>query len=452
MSANNPKLRAELSKHLYADSKLAFLAVDEEFRVLEVSENCELFLGRAPNVGDLLHDVADFTVGLEFDSSVRWPIIENAGRLNLPMALTTVSYEGKLYLLMTDASASLAQQEKLQQIANDNELLAMEKQALLLDLERKSNALEQASRLQTAFLAGVAHEFRTPLVSILGYSDLIENTFEADRVLASAGAKEPSGANSENAKARQWVRGIQRSGRHLLSLIENLLDHGKGQSEQLRLNYKAVNLKSLLEDIELVMTPQSKQKGLEFVTELNGCSSLSDCWVMVDPDRLTQCLINLVGNAIKFTDSGRVKVLAEYHDQTLKIVIDDTGIGMDEQALLMIREPFWQAHHEQRPGTGLGVTITDGIIDLMGGSLNISSTLNEGTRIEISLPLVTTNEQAQEEAKKQDLDGLQCRVLMVEDDDDIAWMLEALLCEKGFDVARAVHGQQALELAHQLNF
>lgn len=114
MSANNPKLRAELSKHLYADSKLAFLAVDEEFRVLEVSENCELFLGRAPNVGDLLHDVADFTVGLEFDSSVRWPIIENAGRLNLPMALTTVSYEGKLYLLMTDASASLAQQEKLQ--------------------------------------------------------------------------------------------------------------------------------------------------------------------------------------------------------------------------------------------------------------------------------------------------------------------------------------------------
>ena len=328
----------------------------------------------------------------------------------------------------------------------------MEKQALLLDLERKSNALEQASRLQTAFLAGVAHEFRTPLVSILGYSDLIENTFEADRVLASAGAKEPSGANSENAKARQWVRGIQRSGRHLLSLIENLLDHGKGQSEQLRLNYKAVNLKSLLEDIELVMTPQSKQKGLEFVTELNGCSSLSDCWVMVDPDRLTQCLINLVGNAIKFTDSGRVKVLAEYHDQTLKIVIDDTGIGMDEQALLMIREPFWQAHHEQRPGTGLGVTITDGIIDLMGGSLNISSTLNEGTRIEISLPLVTTNEQAQEEAKKQDLDGLQCRVLMVEDDDDIAWMLEALLCEKGFDVARAVHGQQALELAHQLNF
>ncbi|HAU68895.1 MAG TPA: hypothetical protein DCW52_10940, partial [Gammaproteobacteria bacterium] len=206
----------------------------------------------------------------------------------------------------------------------------MEKQALLLDLERKSNALEQASRLQTAFLAGVAHEFRTPLVSILGYSDLIENTFEADRVLASAGAKEPSGANSENAKARQWVRGIQRSGRHLLSLIENLLDHGKGQSEQLRLNYKAVNLKSLLEDIELVMTPQSKQKGLEFVTELNGCSSLSDCWVMVDPDRLTQCLINLVGNAIKFTDSGRVKVLAEYHDQTLKIVIDDTGIGMDE--------------------------------------------------------------------------------------------------------------------------
>ncbi|HAU68896.1 MAG TPA: hypothetical protein DCW52_10945, partial [Gammaproteobacteria bacterium] len=79
-------------------------------------------------------------------------------------------------------------------------------------------------------------------------------------------------------------------------------------------------------------------------------------------------------------------------------------------------EPFWQAHHEQRPGTGLGVTITDGIIDLMGGSLNISSTLNEGTRIEISLPLVTTNEQAQEEAKKQDLDGLQCRVLMVEDD------------------------------------
>ena len=159
-----------------------------------------------------------------------------------------------------------------------------------------------------------------------------------------------------------------------------------------------------------------------------------------------------MGNAIKFTDRGHVKVLAEYADQTLKIVIEDTGIGMDEQALLMVREPFWQAHHEQRPGTGLGVTITDGIIDLMGGSLNICSAINEGTRVEVSLPLAATDEQKQEEAATQDLEGLKCRVLMVEDDDDIAWMLEALLCEKGFDVARAAQGQQALELASENQF
>ncbi len=447
MAKLNTQLTATLSEHLYANNQLAYLRVDRDLVVREVSANCELYLGKAPRIGERVDDAFDCMVGLDFSDAVSWPIIESDD--GLAMTLNVLHVDDYMHILMTDASEAIAQRRTLQQAANQNELLLIEKQKLLKTLEQKTTALEQASRLQNAFLAGVAHEFRTPLVSTLGYAELLQKELASGDVSTLSAVDSKA---SEPHNPRQWINGIERSSQHLLSLIENLLDHGKSQSEQLQLSLQAVNLADLLQDVQFLLKPQAQQKGLDLVVEMNGSQTLSECWLMADPSRLRQCLINLVSNAVKFTDQGKVTLCSQFEDGILTLSVEDTGLGMSDAELAMVREPFWQANHSQRPGTGLGVTITDSIVELMGGELRIESSLGQGTSATIELPLTQVSAPETQKLTLSQLTKSPCTLLMVEDDDDIALMLDYVLSEAGFTVSRSADYSGAVDLVEKQQF
>ena len=424
------------------EHKLAVIELDQTMRIQGVSQNCEHYFVEAPQIGQLIDECLVAMVGIKFDDTLRLPLVQIADRL--PMSIETMRENNVLYVVLSDASVALNQQQSMQQIANDNELLALEKQRLLDELQRKTTSLEQASRLQNAFLAGVAHEFRSPLVTVSGYAKLVGQSLR-DQSLRDHSKLVPASAALQD--MQQWVNGIGRSSAHLLGLIENLLDHGKGENEALSLNLGVVDISALMHDVSLSLAPQASAKGLALNMVLNGQSEPSECWVVTDQSRLNQCLINIVGNAIKYTDHGSVDLEIEFADEQLTISVQDSGIGMTPDELSMIGEPFWQANHSQQPGTGLGFTITAGIVELMGGTIELASKIGQGTCVTLTIPAAKVEQVTV--AGQADVSTLSapCTLLLVEDDDDIAVLMTVMLQQAGFTVSHAQDGQKALALA-----
>ncbi|MEO0369429.1 MAG: ATP-binding protein, partial [Pseudomonadota bacterium] len=429
----------ELAIKFFANSKmgsdLVYLCVDSGLRVLEVSDNWSSMFPSLPSKGDVLDDVLEFTTGMQFGDTLELPIVETKhGR---PFSVSTLNEPDRQYFLIRDASDRKARHQQLQQAANDNELLLKEKQTLLEVLEQNKTTLEHASRLQNAFLAGVAHEFRTPLVSILGFSEL------ASKEITLATQSEPIESSSDQYQVLDWLSGIQRSSAHMLGLIENLLDHGQAENQQLDLNLSTVNIAELLNEVQSILIPQSAQKGLQLTVE-NKVPEKSS-WLYLDGSRMRQCLINIAGNAIKFTEYGSVSMRADYLNGDLILQIDDTGTGMTQDELRMVAEPFWQSSAHSKPGTGLGTTISRRLIELMGGELQIDSTPGMGTKVRFTIPAFTSDAPQEDESvdTRNDKD---LRMLLVEDDEDISTLLVALLEDEGISVTLAGDGANALAL------
>ena len=239
---------------------------------------------------------------------------------------------------------------------------------------------------------------------------------------------------------------MRRSSNHLLSLVENLLDHGKLDAEEIVIRPKACSLSEVFEDIRLLLSPLAKTKQVEFVLLQN---FPQDTRVIVDDSRLRQCLLNIIGNAVKFTDEGSVKVAASLVDEELSVSVTDTGGGISEEDLKKIRLPFYQAPDTGKAGTGLGLTITERIIELMGGELLIDSKLNVGTEVRFNLPMAVATIAPSENVK---IDGSALSILLAEDDSDIADLVVMMLSERGVDITHVANGALALDAVKQRSF
>ena len=189
----------------------------------------------------------------------------------------------------------------------------------------------------------IRDRFRTPLTSIIGYTNLVKNDLQ----------KVAAGADKSLEAGENYLGAVQRSSKHLMSLVENLLDHGKFDADDIVLHPRSTLLNQIVSDVELVLLPLSETIGIEFSVDFPSEQKLQ---LMVDDSRLRQCLINLVGNAIKFTDDGSVKVVMKYAEDILDVTITDTGIGISQEDLEKIRLPFYQAADTGKVGTGLGLT------------------------------------------------------------------------------------------------
>ena len=297
---------------------------------------------------------------------------------------------------------------------------------------------EAANRAKDEFLASMSHELRTPLHAILGYADLLRGG-----ALAGSAYKEA-------------LATIGGSGRHLLALINDLLDLSRIRSGHLELNLAPNQLPALLEEIAAMVRVEAQKKGLEFV--LRSPADLP-ALVKTDAKRLRQILLNLLGNAIKFTDAG--SVVLEVHAVQLgdgrvelRMEVEDTGIGIAAQDRDRIFAPFEQSGEGQRreSGVGLGLAISQELAHLMGGRIEVDSRPGRGSRFRFTVALEVVREPQMRAPAHRPVLGYQgprrC-ILVADDQEENRRLLRQMLAPYGFDVIAAGDGHEALAMARE---
>ncbi|MFW5684259.1 MAG: ATP-binding protein [Spirochaetota bacterium] len=303
------------------------------------------------------------------------------------------------------------------------------------ELERARDAAEAANRAKSVFLANMSHELRTPLNAVLGYTEIVA-------------ARE---TNPENA---HYLKAIEASGSALLTLINDVLDLSKIEAGRMEVDDQPVSLRGLVSELSAMFTGQALSKDLGFTTVVD---DEVPPLIRSDPTRLRQILVNLVGNAIKFTMSGRVDVRCASESGSLLIAVRDTGKGIATDDRESIFDSFTQATGQRATdygGTGLGLSITAGIVAALGGRIEVESEQGAGSTFNVWLPLVPCEDDPDEKMPTRysgiDFSAVRfdgARVLVV---DDVAYnrdLLAAYLTTQGADCEFAVDGRTATERA-----
>ena len=309
------------------------------------------------------------------------------------------------------------------------------------DLLEAKKAAEAANIAKSRFLATISHEVRTPMNGVLGMLELLLKTTMTD-------------------KQRGFTENAIRSGRNLLLLINDILDFSKIESEKLKLEHAPFRLKNTIEDALQVVAEDANRKNLELITEIADI----DCDLVGDEQRLRQVFINLVGNAVKFTDSGYVKIRVEQtavykNGIQLKFEVSDTGIGIKPEALPHIFKDFTQQDDSTTRkfgGTGLGLAITKQLVNMMGGEIHVQSKPGEGSSFWITLqfetrPAVHHVDEVQDKASgfsqaSADELLLNARILLAEDNAINQEVASAMLESVGCEVIAVNDGLQALHM------
>jgi signal transduction histidine kinase len=249
-------------------------------------------------------------------------------------------------------------------------VLAIQNAHLFNEIRVKSQELEVASQHKSQFLANMSHELRTPLNAILGYTELVLDNIYGD-------APE---------RMRSVLERVQGNGKHLLGLINDVLDLSKIEAGQLELSLEDYSIRDVVHSVFSVVEPLAEEKHLALKVEVPNDLPIAHG----DERRLTQVLLNLVGNAIKFTDSGEVVIKAAASNGHYTLSVQDTGPGISPSDQVKIFEEFQQADAsttKAKGGTGLGLSIAKRIINLHGGRIWVSSEVGSGSTFFIDVPI-----------------------------------------------------------------
>jgi signal transduction histidine kinase/DNA-binding NarL/FixJ family response regulator len=307
-------------------------------------------------------------------------------------------------------------------------------------LKRSKLAADSANQAKSEFLANMSHELRTPLNGILGYAQIL------------------SRSKTWGNKEQRGIEIIHQCGTHLLTLINDVLDLSKIEARKLELMPQAIHFPSFLQGVVEISRIRAEQKQIQF--HYNPSPNLPD-GIAIDEKRLRQVLLNLLGNAIKFTDRGQVTLRVESvatpaeHTVTLNFTIADTGVGIAPGDVQKLFQAFEQVgeQHRKTEGTGLGLAISQQIVQLMGGQISVKSQVSVGSdfSFQITVPLAVDwqQEQATSAGNIVGYDGPRRHILVVDDRWENRAVLISLLEPLGFVMTEADHGQAALEHIQQ---
>lgn len=300
-------------------------------------------------------------------------------------------------------------------------------QLVLANLQQEKQAAQSASQMKSRYLASLSHEIRSPLNAIYGYAQLVER--------------------DDGVEAREAAKVIRRCAEHLNSLVDGLLDITQLEKGVLRLKPDLVELGPFIEQVVSMVRPAAAVKGIAFEYRTEGRLPR---YVRVDQSRLRQVLINLLSNAIKFTDSGSVTLCVAYRAQMARFEITDTGPGIAAEDHERIFDPFERGPKDNQPGVGLGLPIAKAIVDILGGKLELDSTVEHGTTFAIVLLLPEVAGKLEHRAASRHVTGYLGKrrtILLAEDDEEQLGFMTRLLASLGFDVIAAPDGETALMLS-----
>lgn len=342
---------------------------------------------------------------------------------------------------------NITEQKRLEAIQKAHEAKLQEQQRELErtveELRISKNAAESANRAKSEFVSSMSHELRTPLNGILGYAQILERS--------------PSLSSTD----RAGLQVIKKSGEHLLLLINDVLDLAKIEAGKMELLEREFAFAPFVKTVANLSRVRADQKQISFVQEACGPTLQR---VIGDEKRMTQVLLNLLGNAIKFTERGSVTFRVEVAEEIvngrrpIQFVVSDTGPGIAPGDLARIFEPFEQVGEEQKKseGTGLGLAITRKIVEQMGGKLAVQSEFGKGSTFTVSLELAEGRGRAEttERFLWETINGYvgdRRRILVVDDNVANRAVVRDLLSPLGFEIVEAADGELALTAAKEAN-
>lgn len=317
-------------------------------------------------------------------------------------------------------------QEYLIQIIRDFE----ERKRIEDELKAAKTKAEESDRLKSNFLSMMSHEVRTPINIILGAVDILK-----------------SNLSEENYRENEHLfEMITRNGKRLLTLISDIIDISRIESNELKLEFIIRNVESLILDVVNEYQNIAKGKGLQIITNFKA----KNPYARIDEVRFLQIITNLVSNAIKFTSQGGITIITENFDETIHISVKDTGIGIPESAMKDIFGMFRQAHEgysRNYEGAGLGLTITQKLTKMMGGEIRVESQVNVGSVFTVIFPVVRTEELDEDLLKtlqEKHKSSFKPTILIVNNDKDESFYLESLMIRLGFEYFTLNNGKKII--------
>lgn len=398
------------------------------------------------NVHELLAGVRELPRDIAADPADAAQLLDEVHRTGLTQRAEFEGFRSDGSRSWFALSARLLRGDDGEPVAIEGSLLDVSERRQRLAAEREREIAQAATEAKSRFLANVSHEIRTPMNAILGFSELMLGT-------------------ELETRQREFAVTIRSAAESLLQLINDILDFSRIEAGRLRLLAERVDLAALLAELETLFASSARQKGLELICEDGNelRHVLADRMPVGDTGRIRQVLINLLGNALKFTDQGsiqltiRVAKIAADH-AAFDFVVRDTGIGIDDADQARLFHAFEQVESgrsRRRPGTGLGLAISHELVALMGGELAVKSAAGQGSEFSfrLQLPLMKMQAPAVEAAAssvRRDLSG--CRILLAEDSRINQQLAVEFLQQAGARVRAVDSGAEALKEAREGEF
>jgi signal transduction histidine kinase/DNA-binding response OmpR family regulator len=368
---------------------------------------------------------------------------------NYSIRATPFAHHGELSILIDAFNEMLGQidrnEQELRKAHDQLELRVLERTAELQaakdvleaysqNLLRAKEELERAAKFKDQFLSTMSHELRTPLNAVLGFSDLL--------------TEERYGPLNE--RQQRYVKHIHTGGKHLLTLINDILDLSKIEAGRLQLAIDSVALSTSFAEVTDTMRPLADKKSHTLMQR-----ALPGLSVRADATRLKQILMNLIGNAIKFTpEGGKIELVARRVGDFVRVEVRDSGPGIPPEEQQRIFDAFYRLRRSEKAaeGTGLGLAITQRLVGLHGGELGVESEVGAGSCFHFTLPVVPTfvSEQPEASGSRAGRSLAGSRILVVEDDSSAAQLLETQLTSAGYVVTLCREPERALEMAAEL--